>query len=131
MANVVGRGKAAHFRAAVACHAAGMTTIKDGEEARVVGQLAIKLEKIFIDNGGLTRPGEIVRHQAFINMIDLLARIVAWQLRTMPAVKKHALLSVVRVIQQPAQSVQDYIAGGALVQDDSNVLGGKTGFLEK
>ena len=114
----------------IAGQATGVTAIEDGEKLRAVWKSAVVTQKVVVGNGAFLCPMKIVRHQAFIDMIDFLGGVVIGQLRAVAAVKQDALVAVRGAVQQPIDAFANRCAGGALVQDDANILRIEPDFLQ-
>src|SRR6267142_1802644 len=112
-------------------HAAGMTTIHDGEKARRERKIAIERKKVIIDNSGLFCPREVPRYKTLINVIDGLLRAIGRHLRSMAAVEEYSLRTVIGSVQQPGEALADALCGGTVVQHHANVFRGETPFLER
>jgi hypothetical protein len=72
---------------------------------------------------------KIVRHEAFIDVIDALSRVVVRQLCAMAAVIKHTFVAVGRAIEQPVNPLANRRSRGALVKHDSDIFSVKPDFL--
>src|SRR5262249_23676867 len=129
MSDVIRRSDGANLPGSIPGQAAGVATIKNGEKFCSVWKGAVVAQKIVVRNSAVFRPMKIVRHEAFIDMIDFLSRVVIRQLRAMATVIKHTLVPVSRAIEQPIDPLANRCRGRALVKHDSDIFGVKPDLL--
>src|SRR5262249_10491000 len=99
MADIIRWRNAAHAWAAVTRNTSGMATIKNRQETRVIGKLAVKLVKTGVGNCLFRRPIEVIRHQTLVQVVDFLFLAVFGNLRPMAAIEQDSVLSIFGSVQ--------------------------------
>lgn len=129
VADVVRRGDASGFARAFVRHAAGMAAVEDGGEVAVVGELAVEVEELFVGDGVLGRPVEVVGGEAFVHAVGFVGGAVNGHLRAVTGIEQHARVAGFHIVQQPVQAIHDACGGGAFVEDDADVFRREAAFL--
>ena len=131
MPDVVRRIDAAWAQPAFARHPARVAAVEDGGEVALVRQLAVEVQELLVGDGVLQAPVEVPGDEALVEMVDLLVGAVRRDLGAVAGIEQHALFIGANVIQEPVQAVQDIGRGGAVVQDDADLLGLEAALLQK
>src|SRR5882724_1585382 len=98
MSDVVWWIDAARAGPALACDSAGVAAVENGDEAALVGKLAIERHELLVGDCVIRTPVEIIWNQALVEMVDLLADAVSWDLGAVARIEEHALVVVSHVV---------------------------------
>ena len=109
-----------------------MTTIEKCKEGCFVRKLRIKFVEVIVGQvTGSIVPVEIERDKHFVSMINDFVAVVIWDLGAVTRVKEHALISGLRVFQQPGKAFADGRASCPFIEKNANVFGVEANLLQR
>jgi hypothetical protein len=122
MPDVVRRRDPANARPGIARDAARVAAVEHRDEMAPIGKLRVELTELIVQDRMRRRPVEVIGHEALVDVVRLVLRIVSRNFRAMPGIEQHALVAVAHVIEQPVQPLHDPLRRRALVEHDADLV---------
>lgn len=128
--DVVGRVEAADARGAIAVHAPGVAAVENEGEVDAIGELRVEAVDHLVGDAGFVGPVEVVGDESFFVAFDGHVGIVFGGAGAVAAEVEDELIAGAGVFEEPFDAGEDVGCGGAFVEEDADVVGWESAFLE-